>query len=98
MYCNLYYYNKKLSKKYNEDKCISYINNFLYNNTCIGYFKHNLADLLMTSVSMSNTIIQQTSNYTFQIMRYGTSSLIPANTIVQITFPNAYASTSILGC
>jgi hypothetical protein len=43
---------------------------------------------------MSNSVIQQTSDYTFEIMRYGVTTPIPANSVVQISFPNAYTTTN----
>lgn len=41
-----------------------------------------LADLLITSVSMSNDVISQIAQYNFQIIRFGVATPIPSGSVV----------------
>ena len=53
---------------------------------------------MITSVSISNDVISQVADYNFQIIRYGALSSIPPATIVEISFPNAYATSTATSC
>lgn len=43
-------------------------------------------------------MISQVTQYNFQIVRYGTVTPVPAGTVIEISFPNAYASSGVSGC
>lgn len=62
------------------------------------YASPKLADLLISSVSLANDTILETTQYTFQIVRFGATSLIPSGSVVEISFPSVYAGSTIYTC
>lgn len=47
---------------------------------------------------MTDSTIAQLATYTFKIMRFFDTSTIPAGTILEVVFPNDYATTSVGSC